>query len=157
MVLAADGAVALDPPCRMEESIKGHGLALEDRTWSLVLHLRSAAPEVRNQAAEQFGTLVAAAGLQLARGVDSLEALPEGASLSHAVQGLLAGVKGALPVYVGAGESDEEAFKLLNKRGAITVHVGPPSRAGTAARWQVADCGEVIRLIHWLADARRRY
>ncbi len=52
--------------------------------------------------------------------------------------------------------SNEEAFAALNRRGGITVHVGPPPRAGTSARWQVADGGEVIRLIHWLADARRK-
>src|SRR5438105_1418267 len=69
---------------------------------------------------------------------------------------LLACMRGALPVYVGAGEADEEAFAVLNRRTAITVHVGPPPRTGTNARWQVADTGEVIRLIHWLADARRR-
>ena len=61
-----------------------------------------------------------------------------------------------MAVYAGAGDGDEEAFKLLNRRGGITVHVGPPPRSGTAARWHVADCGEVIRLVHWLADARRR-
>jgi trehalose-6-phosphatase len=80
----------------------------------------------------------------------------DGAASWRAVLGLLAGMRGALPVYVGAGETDEEAFAVLNRRSSITVHVGAPPRTGTHARWQVADTGEVIRLIHWLADARRR-
>src|SRR5437764_1199951 len=58
--------------------------------------------------------------------------------------------------YVGVHGTDVQAFAVLNRRTAITVHVGPPPRTGTNARWQVADTGEVIRLIHWLADARRR-
>jgi len=70
--------------------------------------------------------------------------------------GLLAGLRGALAVYVGAGEADEEAFQILNRRSAITVHVGKVPEGGTNARWQVENSGEVIRLIHWLADARRQ-
>ena len=142
--------------CTRLEALQAPGIALEDRTWALVLHLRHAAPAAQVTAAEQFGRLVAAEGLQLRRGVDSLEALPEGAGAWRAVLGLLAGMRGALPVYAGAGEMDEEVFAILNRRSAITIHVGPPPRSGTFARWQVADCGEVIRLIHWLADARRR-
>ena len=141
--------------CSRIPALQGNGLALEDRTWSLVLHLRAAAPEARNLAAEEFGKLVAHEGLQLRRGAESLEALPEGCSVARSVLGILAGLRGALPVYVGAGEADEEAFAILNRRSALTVHVGEVPRSGTNARWQVADTGEVIRLIHWLADARR--
>jgi trehalose-phosphatase len=142
--------------CSRLAPLQAPGIALEDRTWCLVLHLRHAAPDARVAAAEQFGALVAGEGLQLRRGADSLEALPQDASIGRAVLGLLVGFPEAISVYVGAGDGDEEAFKLLNRRGGITVHVGPPPRSGTAARWQVADCGEVIRLVHWLADARRR-
>src|SRR5207302_48099 len=117
---------------------------------------RNADPHSRIGAAEEFGKLVAAEGLQLRRGTGSLEAVPEGAGMWRAVLGLLAGMPAALPIYVGAGEADEEAFAILNRRSAITVHVGTPPRTGSNARWQVADTGEVIRLIHWLADARRR-
>ena len=79
-----------------------------------------------------------------------------GASFGRAALGLLAGLRTALPVYVGAGQSDEEGFAAVQRFGGLTVHVGPPPRTGTAARWHVADSREVIRLIHWLADARRR-
>jgi trehalose 6-phosphate phosphatase len=154
--LAEKAIQKLRRSCSRVAALQAPGIAIEDRTWCLVLHLRHAAPEARIAAAEEFGTLVAGEGLQLRRGPDSLEALPEGASIGRAVLGLLAGFPSALAVYAGAGDADEEAFAILNRRGAITVHVGPPPRTGTAARWQVADCGEVIRLIHWLADARRR-
>jgi trehalose-6-phosphatase len=90
------------------------------------------------------------------RNSDSLEACPQGAGLGRAALGLLAGFKPALPIYVGAGEADEEGFHAVHRIGGLTVHVGAPPRQGTNARYHVADCGEVIRLIHWLADARRR-
>jgi trehalose 6-phosphate phosphatase len=141
--------------CSCLEALHAPGIVLEDRIWGLTLQLRNAEASAQVEAAEQFGKLVAAEGLQLRRGPDCLEAIPEGVGVWKAVLGLLAGMRGALPVYVGAGEADEEAFAILNRRSGLTVHVGPPPRSGTHARWQVADCGEVIRLIHWLADARR--
>ena len=153
----AENAVAkLRRSCARVEALNAPGIALEDRTWALTLQLRNAEPPARIAAAEEFGKLVAMEGLQLRRGVDCLEAVPEGAELWKAALGLLAGMRGALPVYVGAGDADEEVFAILNRRSGITVHVGPQPRSGTNARWQVADTGEVIRLIHWLADARRR-
>jgi len=142
--------------CSRLPVLQAPGIAVEDRTWSLVLHLRHAEPPARIAAAEGFGKLVAAEELELRGADDSLEAVPPGAAMWRAVLGLLAGMRGALPVYVGAGEAHEEAFEILNRRSAITVHVGAPPRAGSNARWLVADTDEVIRLIHWLADARRR-
>ncbi len=142
--------------CSRVAALQAEGIHLEDRSWALVLHLRNALPPAQVAAAEAFGKLVSEAGLQLRQGLECLEAIPEGAAPWKAVLGLLAGMRGALPVYVGAGESDEEVFAILNRRSGITVHVGQPPRSGTFARWQVADCGEVVRLIHWLADARRR-
>lgn len=142
--------------CTRTPALSLPGIALEDRTWGLVLHLRNAQAPDRAAAAEAFGALVAGEGLRLRRGEDTLEAVSPGSGIGRTALGLLAGARDALPVYVGAGESDEEAFAMMNRRGGITVHVGPPPRTGTAAKYQVADCGEVIRLIHWLADARRR-
>lgn len=154
--LAEKAVQKLRRACSRLPALQVPGIALEDRNWSLALHLRLAEPEARVKAAEEFGKLVAAENLDLRHGDHTLEAVPEGAGVWRAVLGLLAGMRGALPVYVGAGEADEEAFAILNRRSALTVHVGPPPRTGTNARWQVADTGEVIRLIHWLADARRR-
>ncbi len=142
--------------CARSKAFSLPGIVLEDRTFCLVLNLRNALAADQIAAAEAFGMLAAGEGLQLRRGEESLEALPQGTGIGRAALGLLVGMREALPVYVGAGESDEEAFAMMNRRGGITVHVGPSPRTGTAAKFQVADCGEVIRLIHWLADARRR-
>jgi trehalose 6-phosphate phosphatase len=154
--LAEKAMQRLKRACTRDPALQAPGIVIEDRTWSLVLHLRNAEHAAQVAAAEHFGKLVSHDNLALRRGTDCLEALPEGAGLWKSVLGLLAGMRGALPVYVGAGEADEEAFAIVNRRSGLTVHVGPPPRSGTNARLQVADCGEVIRLIHWLADARRR-
>ena len=155
LTVAEQAVQKLRRACTRVPALQQAGVALEDRNWSLALHFRMAEPAARIAAAEEFGKLVAAERLVLRRVDHALEAVPEGAATWRAVLGLLAGMRGALPVYVGCGEPDEEAFAILNRRSAITVHVGPPPRTGTHARWQVADVGEVIRLIHWLADARR--
>jgi len=156
LVAAEEAIQKLRRACQRAAALRLPGVAMEDRTWAMALHLRNAEANARIAAAEEFGKVVSASGLQIRRGPDCLEAVPEGASSWRAVLGLLAGMRGALPVYVGAGEADEDAFAIMNRRSAITVHVGTPPRNGTHARWQVADTGEVIRLIHWLADARRR-
>jgi trehalose-phosphatase len=137
-------------------ALQASGLVIEDRTYALVLHFRGAEPPAQIQAAEEFGRIVAAEGLRLRRGSDAIEACVEGGGLGRAALGLLAGFKPALAIYVGAGDPDEDGFQAIHRAGGLTVHVGTPPRAGTAARFHVADSGEVIRLIHWLADARRR-
>ncbi|HYZ89106.1 MAG TPA: trehalose-phosphatase [Myxococcales bacterium] len=153
---SAEQAVArLRKACARTAALQAAGIALEDRVWALVLHLRLATLGDQIAAAEEFGRLAAAEGLQLRRGSEMVEAYALGASFGRAALGLLAGLRAALPVYVGAGDNDEEGFVAVQRFGGITVHVGPPPRMGTAARWHVADSREVIRLIHWLADARR--
>jgi len=152
-----EGAVQkLRRTCIRQPALHAAGIAIEDRTWSLVLHLRHANQPASEAATETFSALVAGEGLRLRRGEDTLEACAQSSSSARSALGLLAGFRNSLGVYVGAGEADEEAFQAVRREGGITVLVGPAPRAGTAASYQVADTGEVIRLIHWLADARRR-
>lgn len=154
--MAEQAVSRLRKACARVPAFQAPGIALEDRTWVLVLHFRHASIADQFAAAEEFGRVAANEGLRLRRGTECVEACPPGTSVGRAALGLLTGLRSALPVYVGAGDADEEGFAAVQRLGGITVHVGPPPRVGTAARWHVADCGEVIRLIHWLADARRR-
>ena len=142
--------------CQKSPALTAEGLVLEDRTYALSLSLRGATPAVASAAATEFTRLAATSGLRLRSFPGVLEATDATTGLDRAVRGLLAGLPGALSVYVGAGEADEEAFAAINARNGISVHVGNAPREGTAARFMVADTGEVVRLIHWLADARRR-
>ena len=141
--------------CSRSPALKAEGLTLEDRTWSLALQLRHAGARESIAAAEAFGMLVAAAELQLRRGDGTLEACAPGTGLGEAALGLLSGMRRGLPVYAGAGEVDEEAFAAINGAGGLSIHVGTPA-GPTEARFQLEGSGEVIRLIHWLADARRK-
>ena len=151
-----EGQVArLRKLCHGSAALKGEGIVLEDRTWSLSLSLRSASLAAASAAALEFRKLAGSCELRVRSSPGVLEACDKGSGLDKAVLGLLAGQPGALCIYVGSGEADEEAFAAVNARGGITVHVGN-ARGGTSARFMVADTGEVIRLIHWLADARRR-
>jgi trehalose-phosphatase len=154
--LAEQAIARLRRVCSRIPLLQAPGLAMEDRTWALVLHLRGADAAAQAAAVEEFARAAAAEGLRVRRNPDSVETFAQGSGLGRAALGLLVGFKPALPIYVGAGEADEEGFHSIHRAGGLTVHVGTPPRQGTNARFHVADCGEVIRLIHWLADARRR-
>jgi trehalose-6-phosphatase len=142
--------------CLRAPALSVRGLSLEDRAWALALHLKAAEPPLAALAAMEFARLAATCDLQLRSQPGVLEACSPLGGLGRAAGGLLAGQPGALPVYVGASDADEEGFTAVNARSGISVHVGPAPRHGTAARYMVADAGEVIRLVHWIADARRR-
>jgi len=56
-----------------------------------------------------------------------------------------------LPVYIGDDETDEDAFNALSDRG-VTIAVQSAAQP-TAARFSLADTGEVLRFLEWLALA----
>ena len=58
---------------------------------------------------------------------------------------------GALPVYIGDDDTDEDAFEALRGRG-ITIAVRETSRP-TAAEYTLRDTGEVGRFLEWLLGA----
>ncbi|MGZ6124876.1 MAG: trehalose-phosphatase, partial [Myxococcales bacterium] len=77
--LAERAVQKLRRACSRLPALQAPGIAIEDRNWSLALHLRLAEPQARVAAAEEFGKLVAAENLDLRRGDHSLEAVPAGA------------------------------------------------------------------------------
>lgn len=141
--------------CSRAPALKAAGIALEDRTWSLALHVRHAEPASAAAAADAFALLATAEELQVRRGAQVFEACAPGAGVGRAALGLLAGARRSMPVYVGAGESDEEGFAAIHRAGGLAVHVGAPE-GPTQARFHLESGAEVIRFIHWLAEARRR-
>lgn len=141
--------------CSRAPALHAPGVALEDRTWSLALHLRHAQPSCAAAAADAFAVLAGAEQLQLRRGEAVVEACAAGGGVGRAALGLLAGARRSLPVYVGAGEADEEGFAAIHRAGGLAVHVGAP-QGPTQARFHLDSGGEVIRFIHWLAEARRK-
>ena len=150
-----DAVARLRRACTRAPALKAQGIVIEDRVWSLAVHFRHASACDATAAAEAFSLLVVAEGLQLRRGEGALEGCAPGGGVGRAALGLLAGLRRAMPVYVGAGEQDEEGFAGVNRVGGLSIHVGMPVGA-TQARFHLEASGEVIRLIHWLAAARRR-
>ncbi|MFQ5812231.1 MAG: trehalose-phosphatase [Anaerolineae bacterium] len=124
---------ALKP--RWEQLIAGReGFFLEDKGWALALHARFADED------ETEGTLAAArrmaieaTSLKLFRVLGGHKFLEIGPRLAHkgkTVDYLLDRYPwpGALPVYLGDDDKDEEAFGVVKARGGIAVLVAPEPR-----------------------------
>src|SRR5207237_1727975 len=98
--------------CSRVPALQTAGVVVEDRIWCLALHVRHAEPQVRVAATEEFGKLVSAEGLFLHHADDSIEAVPDGASMWRAVPRLLVGSGGALRAYVAARGAVEETVSV---------------------------------------------
>ena len=59
------------------------------------------------------------------------------------------GEKDILPIYIGDDATDEDAFKVLKKRG-ITIFVGRPKKS--SADYFLNNTGEVIDFLKRIAD-----
>lgn len=128
------------------------GAFLESQGCILALHVRLSGTTAR-PLMELYSRLARAHGLAALRGRQVVEARPPELSKGRAVRCLLAGLRGALPIYVGDDEADEPAFEALRGRG-IGVRV-TGSAGETAARYLLGSVSEVARFAHFLADARR--
>jgi trehalose 6-phosphate phosphatase len=114
------------------------GFFLEDKGWSLALHARFAPEDEAERlldAAYQMATEVASSGLfRLLGGHKFLEIGPILAHKGRTVEYLLERYPwpGALPVYLGDDDKDEEAFGVIQAGGGIAILVAGEPR-GTQA------------------------
>jgi len=120
------------------------GFYLEDKGWSLAIHARYAADveaervlsAARNIADE---TVANSPGMfRVLGGHRFLEIGPKLADKGRTVRHLLTEhpLPGALPVYLGDDDKDEEAFRVIKELGGIAVLVGA-GRRGTVADFHV--------------------
>jgi trehalose 6-phosphate phosphatase len=128
-----------------------HGFFLEDKGWSLALHARFA----DNKDAKR---VLAAAERALPEGITHLfrvmgghrflEVAPRKAHKGQTIEYILDHEpwQGALPVYLGDDDKDEEAFTVIKSRGGIAILVAAQPQE-TAADWRL-DSPEVVR--YWL-------
>jgi trehalose 6-phosphate phosphatase len=58
-------------------------------------------------------------------------------------------------MYFGDDRTDEDAFRAVNRRGGVTVHVGPRVRS-TAARWRLDGPRDVVKMLEQLEETRCR-
>jgi trehalose 6-phosphate phosphatase len=136
------------------------GFFLEDKGWALALHARFAADaeadSIMSSARRVAEEAMARAEPGLFHVVDGrrfLEMAPPSAEKGLAVTRLLdqCSWPGALPIYLGDDDRDEEVFKVVKGRGGIGVLVGPDARP-TAADMRLASPQAARRWLERLLD-----
>jgi len=117
------------------------GFFLEDKGWALALHARFAddfETDVVLPAARRMATKVACSGLfRVLSGHKFLEVAPDMADKGQTVGYLLDHYPwpGALPLYLGDDDKDEEAFSVIKARGGIAILVaGEPRKTKADCR-----------------------
>ena len=118
---------AILPPLRKLERIPG--IDLEDKRWSVAVHVRRASKAGRYLAEMYLGQLRRRRILRFSRGRDAFE-IPFLAGMNKAVgakmfAGRLCRGSGAAPmVYAGDGENDAMAMKWVVRKGGMAFAVG---------------------------------
>lgn len=106
------------------------GFLLEDKGLAIALHARWAEPAaaglVLEAARATAARLLPPTQFRILGGDRFLEAAPVAAHKGQAVDWLLSQLHdpGALPVYFGDDDKDEEAFVVVRRRGGIPIGVG---------------------------------
>lgn len=130
------------------------GFLLEDKGLALALHARWAEP---SEAGLVLETARAAATLLLPGqhfrvlgGDRFLEVAPATAHKGQAVEWLIDRMcaPGALPVYFGDDDKDEEAFAVIHRRGGLSIGVGPRTMLTHAV--ERVPSPEIVR--EWLRE-----
>ena len=137
-----------------EKLIISHkGFYLEDKGWSLALHARYAEPEFAEEIIDQAKSiakpsLADKALFRILGGNKFLEVAPRLANKGYAIEYLLTEdpLKGALSIFIGDDDKDEEAFDvILNNRG-VAIKVSPHA-CETRAQLRL-ESTEIVR--QWL-------
>jgi len=130
------------------------GYYLEDKGCALALHARQAplqdAERILRSAREEIEHLQPGPQFILRTGYRFLEIAPANANKSKAVAEIMERYTpaGALPVYAGDDEMDEEAFMEVKRRSGITLRIGPEQEP-TSADARLASYKEMRR---WLNE-----
>src|SRR5579875_2322554 len=129
------------------------GLFLEDKGGTIALHYRDlpqAEAEIR--AVAEALCRRADPALRLIAGKMVVEFQPRRASKATAIAAFMAEppFRGRRPVFLGDDTTDEDGFAEVNRRGGVSVHVGPA--AATAARYGLAS---VAAALDWLESGLR--
>ena len=132
---------AQDLPAGVREELQAlsarvEGSFVEDKGMSAALHYR-AAPEHGDKLEQAVRALVAAYGglLSLVPGKCVLEVKMAGVDKGSAVTQFLEldAFRGRRPVMIGDDITDEDAFRVVNRQGGVSIHVGDGSGITEAA------------------------
>jgi trehalose 6-phosphate phosphatase len=133
------------------------GVWLEDKGRTLALHYR-AAPDAGAAIRDAAMRLLREHGemLRLIPGKMVVEFQPRHHGKGSAIAAFMEEppFRGRVPVFLGDDTTDEEGFAEVNRRGGISIRVGPPI-GGSAAIYELPS---VAAALDWLAgtSARRR-
>ena len=154
----------------LRERVGGfRGVLVEDKTWTVSVHVRLAEPEVVPNVEREVELIGRELGLRELRGKKIFELRPpiaihKGIALLElaATLGVFRGdvMTGSL-LYAGDDRTDEDAFHVLPSppARAVTVHVGTavlPDGQRTIAELLLADPAAVHDFLEWLAAIRER-
>lgn len=141
----------------MQKKLKKEKRAfLEDKELTLALHYRLLPSKKAHPLREAFKTTVLTLDkkkiLEIMNGAKVIEARPKGWNKGKAVELFLARHekgKNNLPIYIGDDITDEDAFRVLKKRG-ITIHVANTSKRKTAAKYWVNNPDDIFSFLQLL-------
>ena len=131
------------------------GFYLEDKGWALAIHARRAEENEGLQVLESAEKMLTQEALgeylQKIHSYRFLEVGPHNADKGHALRYLFDNFhwEGAVPIYIGDDDKDEEAFQAINEHDGFSILVAKEQRE-TAAGYILASPREVHR---WLREA----
>jgi trehalose 6-phosphate phosphatase len=125
------------------------GVLVEDKGKTLAVHYRQA-PEKEGEVRAVVETLLRpeAAALRLIDGKMVLELKPVHHDKGRAIAAFMAEppFRGRVPVFIGDDTTDEDGFAEVNRRGGLSIRVGPESAATEA----VCTLPSVASVLDWL-------
>ncbi|MGE0585210.1 MAG: trehalose-phosphatase [Flavobacteriaceae bacterium] len=132
---------------RLDALIVGNkGLLLERKRSSLALHYR-ARPELEDACVKAVDDATAdLSGIHILRGKMVIEAKAGSSNKGDAIGEFLGEppFAGRVPLFAGDDVTDEDAFAAVNRRGGISIKVGP---GATSAKYRVET---IVDFLGWL-------
>jgi trehalose-phosphatase len=140
------------------------GVSVEDKGFTLTVHYRLASaarlPEIEARLLKAIAPDLAAGKFSVRPGRKAWEVRPvvdwnKGSAVRWLLDGPFARVRGGLPVYIGDDATDEDAFRVLRRRG-LCVKRRSLETAGrpTAAQAHLDSVDEVFEFLRRLRDLR---
>ncbi|MCW2244602.1 trehalose 6-phosphate phosphatase [Azospirillum fermentarium] len=136
------------------------GVLVESKGFAIAVHTRQVAPADKPAVAAAVRRAAADAALRVTGGKEIAEIRPpvpwdKGRAVRHLLE--VGGLDGAVPLFVGDDDTDEDGFRAVAALAGAGIRVGDAG-AATAARWVLPDPAAVgvflERLAAWLETAR---
>ena len=153
----ADGQIACGPDARTARALsrlrprleafaaRDPRLFLEDKGGALALHCRSVPQyEAELRALGESVEREEGGALRVIAGKMVIEFASARADKGAAIEAFLREppFRGRVPVFLGDDVTDEDGFAAVNRRGGISIRVGPPQE--TQARFRLHSVGAVL-------------